>query len=106
VRAPLHKDFSDGQFFGAICLSKRQRPWHIFPLETDDEIEAARQDLKARNTPIDRFARLEFDAMEEVYKERVEARGPKRKGKALSLEVYLRNNRITRGDRTKRGGVD
>jgi transposase len=106
VRAPLHKDFSDGQFFGAICLGKRQGPWHIFPPETDDEIEAARQDLKARNAPIDRFARLEFDAMEEVYKERVEAGGPKRKGKAPSLEVYLRNNRITRGDRTKGGGVD
>ena len=42
VRAPLHKDFSDGQFFGAICLGKRQGPWHIFPPETDDEIEAAK----------------------------------------------------------------
>jgi transposase len=106
VRASLHKDFTDGQFFGAICLGKRQGPWHIFPPETDDEIEAAKQDLKARNAPIDRFATLEFEAMEETYKEKVEAGGPKRKGKAPSLEVYLRNNRIERGDRTKGGGVD
>jgi len=106
VWALLHKDFSDRQFFSAICLGKRQGPWHIFPLKTDDEIKAAKQDLKARNTPIDRFTILEFKAIEETYKEKVEAGGPKRKGKALSLEVYLRNNRIERGDRIKGGGVD
>jgi hypothetical protein len=89
VRAPLYKDFSDGQFFGAICLGKRQGPWHIFPLKTDNEIEAAKQDLKARNAPINYFATLEFEAIEETYKEKVEAGGPKRKGKALSLKVYL-----------------
>ena len=106
MRAPLHKDFSDGQFFGTICLNKRQGPWHIFSLKTNDEIKAVKQDLKARNTLIDRFITLEFEAIEETYKEKVEAGGPKRKGKAPSLEVYLRNNRIERRDRIKGGGVD
>jgi hypothetical protein len=106
VRAPLYKDFSDGQFFGAICLGKRQGPWHIFLPKTDDEINAANEDLKARNKPINRFARMEFEAMEEIYRERVKVRGPKRKGKALTLEVYLKNNRIAWGDRIKGGGVD
>jgi hypothetical protein len=49
---------------------------------------------------------IEFEAIEETYKEKVEAGGPKHKGKALSLKVYLRNNRIERRDRIKRGGVD
>jgi hypothetical protein len=44
--------------------------------------------------------------MEETYKEKLKAGGTKRKGKALSLEVYLRNDRIERGGRTKGGGVD
>jgi hypothetical protein len=49
---------------------------------------------------------MEFEAMEEMYRERVEAGGPKRKGKAPTLEVYLKNNRIAQGDHTKGGGVD
>jgi hypothetical protein len=94
VRALLYKDFSDGQFFGAICLGKRQGLWHIFPPKTDDEINTANKDLKAWNEPINRFARMEFEAIEEIYRERVEAGGLKHKGKALTLEVYLKNNRI------------
>jgi hypothetical protein len=49
---------------------------------------------------------MEFEAMEEMYRERVEAGGPKRKGKALTLKVYLKNNRIAWGDYIKGGGVN
>ena len=66
----------------------------------------ANEDLKARNEPINRFVRIEFEAIKEIYRERVEAGGPKRKGKAPTLEVYLKNNRIAQGDRIKGGGVD
>jgi hypothetical protein len=37
---------------------------------------------------------MEFEAIKEMYRERVEAGGLKHKGKALTLEVYLKNNRI------------
>ena len=41
-----------------------------------------------------------------MYRERVKVGGLKRKGKALTLKVYLKNNRITRGDHIKEGGVN
>ena len=49
---------------------------------------------------------MEFEAIKEMYRERVKAGGPKRKGKAPTLEVYLKNNRIAQGDRIKGGGVN
>ena len=66
----------------------------------------ANEDLKARNEPINRFVRIEFEAIKEMYRERVKVGGLKRKGKALTLKVYLKNNRITRGDHIKEGGVN
>ena len=69
------------------------------------EKEDAWQDLKERNIPYDKWYGFAFDVTQEAKRLDYEKKGKKKPGKTASKEIYLRDKRINRGDRSN-GGVD
>jgi hypothetical protein len=98
-------DYSCGQFFGIISHGQPPRPCKIFVAETAKEKEDARRDLEERNIPYDKWYGFAFDVAQEAERLEYEKRGKKKRGPVASKEIYLRDKRFSRGDRSN-GGVD